>query len=58
MRTFLVLVAVAATCLLAAIGIAVTSASSPHLAKLGSPDFVCVSTPYFGVCVGPPTKQG
>lgn len=58
MRKYFVFLAIAAVCVLSAVGIAATSASTPRPARVGSPNFVCVSTPYFGVCIGPPTQQG
>lgn len=58
MRRVFVLFAVAAVCVVSALGLAAAATSAPHPAKVGSPNFVCVSTPYLGVCIGPPTKQG
>ena len=58
MNRIFVVFAVALAALLSVIGLAVSSASAPHPSRAAYPNFVCVSTPYFGVCVGPPTKQG
>ena len=58
MSRILVFFAVAVVAVAAAAALAVSSASASHSARVGSPNFVCISTPYFGVCIGPPTKQG
>lgn len=58
MRSLLVLFAIAVACLFCAAGLILTSASPQHRAKVGSPNFVCVATWNFGICIGPPTKQG
>lgn len=58
MRRISVFLVIAAAALCCAIGLGVTSSAAPGPLKAGAPNFVCVSTPYFGVCVGPPTQQG
>lgn len=58
MRRIFVFFAIAAALGLSAVGLAASSTGSAHPAKVGYPNFVCVSTPYFGVCVGPPTRNG
>ena len=58
MSRIFVFFAVAVTATISAVVLAVSSASASHPARVGSPNFVCISTPYFGVCIGPPTKQG
>lgn len=58
MRRIIVLLVIAAALAVSALGFAVTSTAAPHPARTGGPDFVCVSTPYLGFCVGPPTRQG
>lgn len=58
MRRLFVLLAITAACFLCALGLVLTGASSSGRAKTGSPNFVCVATWNFGICIGPPTKRG
>jgi hypothetical protein len=57
-RRIKVLLAIAVACVSCAVGLVLASTSSAHPSKVGYPNFVCVSTPSFGFCIGPPTKQG
>lgn len=58
MSRIFVFFAVSVAAIISAVVLAVSSASALHPARLGSPNFVCISTPYLGVCIGPPTRQG
>lgn len=58
MRRISIFFAVAAACVFVALGLVVTSSSSSRSSKVGGPNFICISTPSFGICIGPPTKKG
>lgn len=59
MRKLFVLIAVSVAFLLTGVGLVVTSLTTPaHSTKVGGPNFVCVAAWNFGICIGPPTKQG
>jgi len=58
-RKLVVLIFVAVAFLLTGVGLVATSLTSPaHSTKVGSPNFVCIAAWNFGICIGPPTKQG
>lgn len=58
MRRTLVFVAIAVAVAFSAIGLVAASGSTTHASRVGYPNFICISTPHFGICVGPPTKKG
>lgn len=57
MRRLFVLFAIAIACLFSALGLALTSARGQSHTQIGAPNFVCVATWNFGICIGPPTKR-
>lgn len=57
MRKILVCSTIAVASVLCALSLVLTSAAPQHRAKVGSPNFVCLATWNFGICIGPPTKK-
>ena len=58
MRRFFVLIAVTVAFILAGVGVVLTGDSTTSSAKVGSQHFLCVAAWNYGICIGPPTKQG
>lgn len=58
MRRLYVYLALISACVLCAGVLVLTSMSSPREAQVGSPNFICIAMPHFGLCVGPPTTPG
>lgn len=58
MRKLFMLIAITGACLFCALGLVLISDSSQQRARVGAPNFVCVATWHFGICIGPPTKTG
>lgn len=58
MRRLFVLIAVTVAFISAGLGLVLTGGSSPFSAKVGSENFACIAAWNYGICIGPPTKQG
>lgn len=58
MRRLFLLIAVAVAFIVAALGLILTGGSTRSSAEVGSQHFVCIAAWNYGICIGPPTKQG
>ena len=58
MRRLFVLTAATVAFIIAGFGLALAGGSTTSPAKVGSEHFACVAAWNYGICIGPPTKQG